>query len=311
MMRSANLEGLKSPAIQTALGAALAGRPSALESWLCRYGAGAERRPNLNLAAALGVELAAVDPAVARSGAVGRLLARLAANDAAPDTPEVFLPTAAAFGWAAWIGAGRDREAAWAALGALAADERAPVRLGVREALRGLAGRPGGADELVRAASGWLAWEERELRYGAAGVAGEVLGDRQVVTAIDDVPALLSYVSSLIEEAAGAPRAAERSDGRRRLLLSLPGACAAIAAYLRGGDRGPAWLEAACIEARHPDVRAALSSAILALRKIATAPGPAVVQRLRQALEGSAKPPRDPTRRRPGTDRGRDSRRMK
>ncbi|HET6150249.1 MAG TPA: hypothetical protein VFH68_22100 [Polyangia bacterium] len=310
-MSSASLEGLKSPAIQSALGAALAGRPSALETWLCRYGAGAEQRPNFRLAAALGVELAAVGPAVARSGAVGRLLARLGANDAAPDTPEVFLPIAAAFGWAAWISAGRDREAAWAALGELAADERGPVRLGVREALRGLAARPGGADELVRAASDWLERDERELRYGAAGVAGEVLGDRQVVTAIDDVAAFLSYVSRLIDEAAGAPRAAERSEGRRRLLMALPAVCAAIAAHLRAGDRGPAWLEAACVEARHPDVRAALSDAILTLRKLATARGPEVVQRLRQALEGSAKPDRDPTRRRPGTGRGRDSRRMK
>jgi len=308
----ATLEGLKSPAIQEALGAALAGQPGALETWLCRYGSGAEQRPNLRLAAALGAELAAVGPALVGSGAVTRLLARLAANDAAPDTPEVFLPIAAAYGWAALIGPGRrERGAAWAALGELAADERAPVRLGVREALRALAARPGGADQLLQAAKDWLAMEDRELRYGAAGVAGEVLGDRQVVTAVEDVEALLGYLSDLIEEAATAPRAAERSDARRRLLMALTGACAAIAAHLRAGDRGPAWLEAACIEARHPDVRAALSSAILALRKVATAPAPAVIQRLRQALEGSAKPPRDPTRRRPGTGRGRESRRMK
>jgi hypothetical protein len=309
--RMSTVDGFKSDAMRAALASALAGKPRDLETWLCRYGSGAEHRPNLRLAAALGTELVAAPASATRTGAVARLLARLAANDAAPDTPEVFLPIAAAYGWVARLAAGEDRDAGWAGLGELAADERAPVRLGVREALRTLATRPGGAAQLLRAAIDWLEIEDRTVRYGIAGVAMEVLSDRQVATGFDNPAELLDYLSRVIEDIATAPRAAERSDARRRALLALPGAGAAIVAHLRAGDRGTAWLEAACISARHPDVRAALSETILGLRRIATGPGPAVIQRLRQALEGSAKPPRDPTRIRPGTGRGRESRRMK
>jgi hypothetical protein len=307
-------DGLKSDALRASLAAALAGRPADLEAWLSRYGAGAEQKPNLRLAAALGGELAAT---TAGGRAVERLLTRLADNDAAPDTPEVFMPIAAAYGWVSRLGAAEDDgdprgvATAWIALGQLAGDERAPVRIGAREALRTLTLRPGGADDLLRAAIDWLEIEDSEARWGTAGVVLELLADRHAVATLDGVEPLLAYVSRVIDEVVTAPRSAERSDGRRRLLMAISGAGAAIAAHLRGGDRGPAWLEATCVEARHPDVRAALSSAILTLRKIATGPGPAVVQRLRQALEGSAKPPRDPTRIRPGTGRGRESRKMK
>jgi hypothetical protein len=298
-------DGLKSEPLRAALAAALAGRPKDLETWLCRYGAGPQHRPNLRLAAALGAELASA------AGPVARLLARLGANDAAPNTPEVFLPIAAAYGWVARLGAGRDRGEAWAALAELAADERAPVRYGTREALLTLALRPDGADELLASAADWLTIEDRERRYGAAGVVLEVLADRRVVAAVGDPEDLLALLSRAIAEIALAPRSAERSDARRRLLLSLPAACIAVAAGLRGGDRGPAWLETECTNARHPDVRGALSDAIVALRHAPQGPSAALIQRLRQTLEGSAKPPRDPTRRRPGIGRGRESRRMK
>jgi hypothetical protein len=305
-------DGLKSDVLRGALASALAGRPADLETWLCRYGSGAEQRPNLKLAAALGAELTAVAPAGAGSaGAVPRLLARLGGNDAAPDGPAVFLPIAAAFGWVARLAGGHDRGAGWAALAELCGDERAPVRLGAREALRTLAVRPRGGDDLLRAAGDWLDIEDREVRYGAAGVVLEVLADRQIVALLGRGEALLEFVSRVIDEVAAAPRSAERSDARRRVLLALPAACAAIAAQLHAGDRGPSWLEAACAEARHPDLRAALSSAMLALRKLESSQGTAVVQRIRTALEGSAKPPRDPTRRRPGTGRGKESRRVK
>ena len=58
-------------------------------------------------------------------------------------------------------------------------------------------------------------------------------------------------------------------------------------------------------------MRSALSNAILGLRQGAPGPGAETIQRLRAALEGSAKPLRDPTRLRPGTGRGRESRKMK
>ena len=298
-------EGLKSEALRAALATAVGGKPTALETLLCRYGAGPHLRPNLKLAIAFGVEIAQ------RSGPVARLLSRLGANDAAPDTPEVFLPVAAAYGWAARLAAGLDEREAWAALAALASDERAPVRLGTREALLAHALRPQGADQLLRAATGWLGNPEREERYGTAGVVLEVLADRRVASAVEDEAALFEYLSRAVAEIAGAPRAAERSDARRRMLLSLPAACAGSVIARRAGDRGPAWLEAACIEARHPDVRGALSDAILSLRQGQQGQSADLVQRLRHALEGSAKPPRDPTLRRPSIGRGRESRRMK
>jgi hypothetical protein len=298
-------DGFKNEALRAALAAALTGKPSALEVLLCRYGAGPQGRPNLRVAAALGIEVAQAP------GAVPRLLSRLGDNDAAPDTPEVFLPIAAAYGWAARLAAGLDQRPAWVALRILAADERAPVRMGTREALLAFALRPDGGDALLRAADDWLAVDDREERYGSAGVVLEVLSDRRVMAAIGDETGLLEYLSRTIAEIAEAPRAAERSAGRRRLLLSLPGACAAVAVGRRAGGHGPDWLEAACISARHPDVRGALSDAILSLRQPQQGQTSVLAQRLRHALEGSAKPPRDPTLRRPSIGRGRESRRMK
>jgi hypothetical protein len=298
-------DGLTSEPLRKALAAALNGQDAPLQMLLCRYGSGSDRQPNLRLAAAFGAELASAP------GPVARLLARLAANDAAPDTVEVFLPIAAAHGWAARLSAARDVREAWAALAELAADERAPVRLGTREALLAYALRPSGAQELVRSASDWLDIEDLDSRLGAAAVVVEVLGDRRVLTALGQEPAPLDYLSRVMAEVVGAPRSAERSAARRRLLSSLPPTLAAVVATLRTADRGPAWLESECLRTRHPDVRAALSEAILSLRTTHHGQGAALTQRLRKALEGSAKPPRDPTRRRPGTGRGKASRRMR
>jgi hypothetical protein len=307
-------EGLRSDALRAALGAALDGKWRQLEMLLCRYGGGPDRKPNLRLAAAFGAEIAALP---AFSPGVGRLLAHFAANDAAPDTPEVFLPIAAAHGWVAELRARREAPTAWAALAALAGDERAPVRLGTLDALTSFAarrvssGEPSGAKTLIAVARGWLDSEDREQRFGAAAVVTEVFADRQVLAALDEPEALLDYLSRALDAVATAPRAAERSDARRRLLLSLPRTLGAVVVGFGRGDRGAGWLEAECAAARHPDVRGALSNAILGLGAKALGQGAEVAQRLRTALEGSAKPPRDPTRRRPGTARGKSSRRMR
>jgi hypothetical protein len=92
-------------------------------------------------------------------------------------------------------------------------------------------------------------------------------------------------------------------------LLALPRTLAG--AVIAFGERGASWLEEVCRDARHPDLRAALSAAILALGDKASGQGAALAQRLRGALEGSAKPARDPTRRRPGAGRGKSSRPMR
>ena len=273
---------------------------------MCRYGRGNDARPNLRLAAAFGAEMAALP------GTVGRLLSRLGADDAAPDTPQVFLPIAAAYGWAGRLRAGLDVDQAWPALAELAADERVPVRLGTLDALSSFALREGGGDALVARALGWLDDEDRERCFGTAALVVEVFANRQVLATLGDLPPLLDYLARAIATVAGASRSAERSDNRRRLLLSLPPTLAMVAVGVGGDERGASWLEVECTQARHPDVREALSTAILRSRtNKAQVQSATVTARLRAALEGSAKPARDPTRKRPGTDRGKASRRMK
>jgi hypothetical protein len=302
-------EGLRNDALRAALTAAASGdaRTGAakLEDLLCRLGGGADPRPNLRLAAALGVEI------VALSSVPVRLLARFGAEDAASDDPRIFLPVAAAHAWAALLRAGREPSSAWAALGELAADERGPVRVGTLDALAALAVTGRGALDLVTNASRWLLEEDRDKRFSAAALVLEVLHDRRVITALAAEPILLEYVSRTIDEIANAPRSAERLQGRRRLLMSLPPTLATIVVTLAPGDVGPAWLENICATAGHPEVRKALSDAILRLHKTGLGRGSAITQRLRQVLETSAKPLRDPSRVRRGTGRGKASRPMR
>lgn len=298
-------EGLRSEALKTALGAALAGNVRSLEDLLCRYGGGADPRPNFRLAAAFGAE------AEARSAVVTRLLARFAAEDAAPDTARVFLPIAAAHGWVGRLRAGVDQAQAWVTLGALAADERAPVRAGALDALGPFVLRRGGADALLAAAEGWLDDQDRELAFGATALVAELFASRQALGAVGDPRVALAYLSRAIEMVATAPRSAERSDARRRLLQALPRAIGTAVVAFAGGDRGPAWLEEECGRATIPDVREALSESLQKLRSQGEGASALLVERLRAALQASAKPLRDPTRKRPGTDRGRASRRVK
>jgi hypothetical protein len=294
-------EGLRNEALQAALAAALDGRTAALEQLLARHG-GYGPRPNLRLAAAFGAEIGALP------GTTARLLEHLGANDAAPDTPEVFLPVAAAYGWAARLAVGREVGTAWAALASLAGDERAPVRVGTLEALASFAARPRAASALVAAATDWLELDDREVRFGAAAVVVEVFARRQVLATLSNPEPLLEYLWRAMAAIVDAPRAAERSDARRRLLMALPPTLGAVAAAFTAGERGAAWLEETCRDARHPDLRAALSKAVVAIADKASGQGTLLAERLRAALKGSAKPDRDPTRRRPGAGRGRSSR---
>lgn len=295
-------EGLKSEALRAALADAIAGRPSQLEDLLARHGAMPSPRPNLKLAAAFGAEIADIP------GNLAPLLRKLGDDDAAPDSARVFLPIAAAHGWAQRARAGREVEPAWAALEHLAADERAPVRVGTLDALIQLAVREGGAETLVARAEQWLDSDDRELCFGAAALVIEVLGDGRVLAAVREPEALLAYLSRTIEKIASAPRAAERSEGRRRVLTSLASALPAVIAALRSGERGLSWFEAECAQVSHPDLRKAFSQALIKLASIPQAPSSNVIDKLRETFEGSAKPLRDPSRVRPGTGRGRRSR---
>src|SRR4051795_9398985 len=143
MSRAPHNEGLRSEPLRAALTAAIGGKPDALEDLLRRHGDGHGARPNLRLAAAFGAEISALP------GTTSRLLDRLGSNDGAPDTPDVFLPIAAAHGWVGRLRADREVCPAGEALATLAGDDRTPVRLGTLNALASFAGRPGGGRALL------------------------------------------------------------------------------------------------------------------------------------------------------------------
>jgi hypothetical protein len=298
-------EALRNPDLLAALPLAIAGRTEKLEALLLRVGIMPSGKPNLNLASAVGAALAAAP------GPVAKLLTRFGNEDGPADSPRTVFPVVAAHGWAACIRVNREVEAGWAALSELSTDERAPVRVGVLDAVQALSLREGGADALLERATSWLDAEDREERFAAAALAIEVLGDPRLISALSNPEALLSYLSAAMREIADAPRAAERSDGRRRALTSLSLTLGTVVITLRAGERGLTWFEAECTNTKHPDVRLALSQAIQRLRSAGQAPASHITDALRASLEQSAKPLREAARVRPGTGRGRSSRRTR
>lgn len=300
-------EGLRSEALREALAAALGGKTERLEDLLCRHGGGADPRPNLRLAAAFGAEVGA------HAAAAQRLLARFGDDDADPETPRVFLPMAAAHGWAALAGGERALGVrAWAALGELAGDERGPVRAATVDALRVFALGAGRALALITAADGWLDLDDADARFTAAAVVLEVLRDRRLVAALAARDELVRYLDSVVGAVADAPRSAQRLDGRRRLMQALPPTLALVVGAAAATSRPAlAWFEELCATAREPDVRTVLSDTIIALQSEAAGASPVLVERLRGLMTGSAKPLRDPTRLRPGVGRGKASRALR
>jgi hypothetical protein len=294
------VDAFRPEALSVALVAALSGKRAALEELLARYGGLPGPMPNFKLAIAFGAEIALLPDAP------DRLLREFGAEPSPTTSPRAFLPVAAAHGWAARLGDARDAQAGWRALLELAADSRLPVRIGVAHALQHVSARDGRADVMVAHALEWLELVDQEDRFAASAVALEVVSEPHVIAAVRDVERFLEYVSRAIDVLSDASRAASRLPGRRRMLTVLVMVCAAIVRQLRAADRGSNWMAAECERAEHPDVRAALSDALLALAKSNVPRG--TVDRLRKALEGSAKPVRDAARVRPGTGRGRKSR---
>jgi hypothetical protein len=301
MVRAAS--GLKSEMLRSALDEALAGRPATLERLLCRHGGLPGTRPNLKLAAAFGAELA-------QHGAVAeRLLEQLTDDDSPLESPRVFLPIAAAHGWAERLRKG-DARAAWSGLQRLAADQRALVRVGTLDALRQACAAEGGADALVEQARAWLEDEEadRELAYGSTALALDALSEARVLALVRAPEPLFGLLTFVIDRLDAAPRSASRSDARRRLVSALANIAAHAVAGVRAGERGAEWFRGECERATHPDVRGALSQALQQLPQLGQAPARGVIDGLRSALQTSAKPLRDAARVRPGAGRGRRSR---
>lgn len=281
-----HLDALKSAELRAALTDALADRPTRVEDLLARHSGLPGPRPNLALAEAF-AEAVRAEPKAAK------LLERWTAEDAAPDDPRVFLSIAAAFGWVARL----DRDANWDAIRELAADERAPVRIGVIHALTTWVARGDGRiDQLLEVGQVWLEVEDRETRFGAAGVVLDVIATRRSLEGLRETSRLKSWLEAVQAAIADAPRAAERSAGRRRALSALPVPMSHVAA-LRGEDDGLSWFIGCCERAKHPDLRSALEIAIERVRKNS---GHAMATPLALALQSSAKPLRDPTLKRQG-----------
>ncbi|MBX7196688.1 MAG: hypothetical protein K1X94_31840 [Sandaracinaceae bacterium] len=291
---------IRSEELRRALDDAAKRKPSRLGELLARHSGLPGPKPNLALAQAVAEDLATRPPREALL-----VLAPLADDDAAPDTAHVFLPMVAAWGYVALHG----QAESWRRLATLGADERAPVRLSTGHALASFAARtPQGGDRLVGAMAAWLGddgfpVEDRDVRWGALATALDAIAERGALTTVSDRARLLELVSRWITELADAPRAAERSDARRRSLASISVAAALFAKDVHGVADGVAWLEAECARARHPDLRRAFEGSLERLAKRGASERVEVLTRLKGALESSAKPPRDPTLERKGTRR--------
>lgn len=254
-------------------------------------------KPNLRLAEVVGEALAGEPRAAA-------VVTKMADELAAPDTAEAFLPVVAAHVFCAKLQRGIEPELAWKALAELAADERAPVRQGTEHALLLLAKR-GHGDAMVKALSGWLAHPKRDVRWGAAATVLDALASERAMDAIGERQALLDTLGWIIADVVDAPRAAERSDGRRRVLAALAAVSAAVAATFRAQPDGTEWLKGQMASAHHPDLRRAFDEAIERLKKRGGAEKVATLTELGDALASSAKPDRHAARRQLGmTSRG-------
>jgi hypothetical protein len=289
--------GLRSEQLLLALSRALAGEPRALRELLARHGGLPSPRPNLELAAAFGEE-------VARHGLrARRLLEALASDESSAERAEAFLPVAAAFGFASLAIGEEDEASSLRALFELASDERPPVRLGARSALSQLGTRrKDGADRLVACFIAWTEAEDREARWWAEGVALELVAERKPMMGLSEPAQLFEVLERILGDLEGAPRAAQRSAARRRAMNVLPDTLAAVVGMLRGGD---AWLEGRCAEARDPELRQAFAATIERLRKRGSGEKAETLRALEAALAASAKPPRDPTRSHERSGRGR------
>jgi len=305
---------LDSAALKRAFKEALAGKPRALDDLLARYG-GLPGPMNTKLADAFSDEVIAHE---GNASALLALLARLASDGAEPDELRVFLPVAAAHGFCACLGAGKlprgaDVESAWLAIAQLSVDGRLPVRLGVVSALVTMCTRSGTIAPLMERANQWLEDDDREARFGGAAAVLAVLSHAQVLGVVRDHEAVLEYVSRVIAMIADAPRAAERSEARRRALRMLPDTLLALMARMArvSGERGVQWLSHECEQASQPQVREVLSDVIVRLHKGSQGLGRATTEKLRKTLEASAAPLRDGVVKRPGTGRGRSTRKIR
>jgi len=299
-------KGLKSEAMRVALDQALRGRLDDLQELLARHGNMPSPNPNLELAAAFGVEVAG------QTRDVTALLTTLAATHSEADTADIFVPIAAAYGWVALTRSSPDSQAAWNAVHEFLADERTPVRVGIRDALVRLCGHPYQSDRLIAQALRWMDEDGEEPQFGVAAVLTEIFAKKTIITKMADPSLLREFMSRVLAAVADAPRSASRWDSYRRLLAALPPGIATCVASAGSASvlaqAAHAWLKNECTIAREASVRGILSEAIIQLRAPSHGQASGQVDALHAALAAGTKPTRRTERMRPGQGRGKLSR---
>jgi hypothetical protein len=292
-----------------ALDQALRGRLDDLQRLLARHGNMPTTRPNFELGAAFGAEVAS------QTRDVTKLLTILANTNAEADTADVFMPIAAAFGWVALVRVSADHQTAWNALHELLTDERAPVRMGVQDAFIRMCGHPGQADLLLGQALRWMDEDQQDPQFGLIAIMTEIFAKKTTIARLTDKSVLRTFLSRALAAIADAPRSASRWDSYRRLETALPHGIAACVAS--AGSTSPlaqttlAWLKNQCTNAREESERALLSEAIVQLRAPSHGQAAGSIDALAATLAAGSKPPRDPTRVRPGQGRGKRSRQIR
>jgi hypothetical protein len=299
-------KGLKSEAIKGALDKALRGRLDELQGLLAHHGNMPSPRPNLELAAAFGVEIAS------QTRDVTSLLTTLAATNAEADTADIFVPIAAGYGWVALIRESPDNQIAWDAVHEFLADERAPVCVGIRDALVRHCGYPYQSDRLMAQALRWMDEDGQDTQFGVAALLVEIFAKKTIITKLADPSRLQEFLSRALAAVGDAPRSASRWESYRRLLAALP---PAIAAYVASAGAGSVlahaahdWLKNECTIAREVSVRGLLSESIIQLRAPSRGQAARQVDALHAALAAGTKITRRTMRRRPGQARGKLSR---
>ncbi len=272
---------LRNESLKQSLDLALVSSDRRFFSLLGRHGNLPGPRPNHELAEAIGDEL------VARGRASDPLISEMLSLDErqAPGTSsQAFLLVVGAHALASRIQAGFDERDSFAALEGLAEDARKVVRDGVVAALERLAThKKADAGALLTKLDPW------SQGFLQAAVVLEAFSRRTVLDQLHEGEGLVSFFNAAADLVENASRAEERSQGRRRLLevieQSLPPAAMRFPAVMSWFvQRGAS---------QQPELRLALEHALDRLRKLGG--DDAALDPIRQAIDASAPPLRDPT----------------
>jgi hypothetical protein len=297
-----NPKGLKSEALKEALEQALRGRLDDLQRLLARHGNMPTARPNLELGAAFGAEIAS------QTRDATKLLTVLMNTNTDADTADIFVAMAAAYGWAALVQASAENQVAWSALHEILTDERAPIRLAVQDAFVRMCAFPGQADRLIDQALRWMDEDQDEPQFGVVAIITEIFSKKSTIAKLTDKVPLRTFLSRALATIADAPRSASRWDSYRRLEAALPlgiAACVVSAGSTSQlAQKTLAWLKDECTNARGEPERALLAATIDKLRAPSSGQAAGSIGALAAILTAGEKPPRDPTRVRPSHGRG-------